>query len=317
LILREGSFVLDLSPWLPAGYQSRPATTADVSAIQRLVTACERELQGRSETDLDAVAAVLARPGLDPVSDTLLVHDSAGDLIAWAWVNRRSEVDVHPDHRGRRLGSSLLAWVEARARQSDSQRIVQTVPDRDRAATALLRSHGYEPMVTAWMLEIAMPTEPAVPEPPAGITVRSFQPGDEPAVYQLTEDAFDEWQERRKSYQEWAVLTVERATFAPALSCVAFDGDQLVGAVLSLDLPYADEGYVERVAVRRDHRNQGIARVLLRHAFRGFYQQGRRTCTLWTHSDTGALSLYERVGMTVRQSSTVYRKVLTTSITGH
>jgi ribosomal protein S18 acetylase RimI-like enzyme len=96
------------------------------------------------------------------------------------------------------------------------------------------------------------------------------------------------------------------------LSSVAFDGDHLVGAVLSLHLPYAGEGYVERVAVRRDHRNQGIARVLLRYAFRAFYQQGRRTCTLWTHSDTGALSLYERVGMTVRDSSTVYRKVLTT-----
>jgi mycothiol synthase len=310
LVHRRGSFVLELSPWLPAGYQSRPATTADVSAIHHLAAACERE-QGRAETDLDAIAAVLARPGLDPALDTLLVHDPAGALIAWAWVNRRSEVDVHPAHRGRRVGSSLLAWVEARARQAGTQRIVQTVPDGDRAATALLRSHGYEPMVTAWLLEIAMPTEPAVPEPPEGIRVRSFQPGDEPAAYQLTEDAFDEWQERRKSYQEWALLTVERATFAPGLSSVAMDGDQLVGAVLSLDLPYADEGYVERVAVRRDHRNQGIARVLLRHTFRAFYRQGRRTCTLWTHSDTGALSLYERVGMTVRQSSTVYCKVLT------
>jgi ribosomal protein S18 acetylase RimI-like enzyme len=93
---------------------------------------------------------------------------------------------------------------------------------------------------------------------------------------------------------------------------VAFERDQLVGAVLSLDVPDADEGYVERVAVRRDHRNRGIARVLLRQAFRDFYQQGRRTCTLWTHSDTGALSLYERVGMTTRHSSTVYRKALDT-----
>jgi len=30
-------------------------------------------------------------------------------------VNRRSEVDVHPEHRGRGLGSALLAWAEARA----------------------------------------------------------------------------------------------------------------------------------------------------------------------------------------------------------
>lgn len=299
-----------LSPQLPAGYRSRPATAADVGAIYRLVAACQRALHGRVESDLDGIAAAFARPGLDPALDTLLVYDPAGGLAGRAWVNRRSEVDVHPDHRGQGLGSSLLAWVEARARRAGSQRLVQTVSDGDRAAGALLRSRGYESMVTAWLLGIAMATEPVVPEPPAGVTVRPFLPGDELAAYRLTEDAFDEWQERRKSYEEWARQTVERATFAPAVSGVAFAGDQMVGAVLSLQMRDADEGYLERVAVRRDHRNQGIARLLLRNVFRAFYRQGRRGCTLWTHSDTGALSLYERVGMTVRRSSTVYSKAL-------
>ncbi|GAA2332619.1 hypothetical protein GCM10010431_64460 [Streptomyces kunmingensis] len=44
--------------------------------------------------------------------------------------------------------------------------------------------------------------------------------------------------------------------------------------------------------------------------FRAFHRAGRRSCTLWTHSDTGALDLYLRVGMTVRRSSTVFRKDL-------
>ncbi|WP_329570057.1 GNAT family N-acetyltransferase [Kitasatospora sp. NBC_01266] len=303
----------DLLPLpLPTGYRSRPATIADVDAIHRLVATCERALYGRAEVDPDGVAADLARPGLDLALDTLLVHDPAGELAGRAWVNRRSEVDVHPDHQGRGLGGSLLAWVEARAREAGGERIVQTVPDGDRRAVALLRSHGYEPHAIAWFLEIALPVEPVVPEPPAGITVRPFRAGDERAAYQLTEDAFDEWQQRRKSYEEWALLTVERDIFAPAVSSVAFAGDQMVGAVLSLDLPDTDEGYIERVAVRRDHRNQGIARVLLRHTFRDVHRQGRRTCTLWTHSQTGALSLYERVGMTVRHSSTVFGKALTT-----
>ena len=122
----------------------------------------------------------------------------------------------------------------------------------------------------------------------------------------------DEWQQRRKPYAEWARLTVGRTTFAPWASPLAFEGDRLVGAVLSLDTgdPDGGEGYVERVAVRRDHRDRGIARLLLREAFRAFYLQGRRSCVLWTHSDTGALALYERIGMTVRRSSTVYGKPL-------
>lgn len=52
--------------------------------------------------------------------------------------------------------------------------------------------------------------------------------------------------------------------------------------------------------------------VQLRHSFRAFHQTGRRFCTLWTYSDTGALDLYLRVGMTVRHGSTVLRKDLRT-----
>ncbi|MCG6494439.1 GNAT family N-acetyltransferase, partial [Kitasatospora sp. A2-31] len=146
--------------------------------------------------------------------------------------------------------------------------------------------------------------------------VRAFRSGgaagerDARAAHRLVQDAFDEWQPRRMDYAEWARHTVERPGFAPAMSPLAFAGDQLVGAAIALDLPDSDEGYLEQVAVRRDQRNRGIARLLLRHAFRAFRQQGRRGCTLWTHSDTGALDLYLRVGMTVRHSSTVHRKRL-------
>ncbi|AVV44566.1 GNAT family N-acetyltransferase [Streptomyces sp. ID05-04B] len=294
-----------------AGYRSRPATTADVREIHRLVTACEHRLHDGATTDADGIAADLGQPGLDLPYDTVLVHDDGGQLAGWAWVRgRRSTVDVHPDHRGRGLGRSLLDWAEARARRRGGDRLAQTVSDSDRTAVALLRSSGYSPLVTEWLLEIAMPEEPVVPEPPEGVVVRPFRPGDGHAVHRLTEDAFDEWQQRRQSYQEWARHTVDRTTFEPAASPIAFAGDRMVGAVLSLNGPGRDEGYVERVAVRHDHRNRGIARMLLREAFRAFYVRGMRTCTLWTHSDTGALSLYERIGMTVRRSSTVYSKDL-------
>ncbi|GIG61585.1 hypothetical protein Lfu02_59570 [Longispora fulva] len=291
---------------LPTGYRTRPSTTTDMPAIRDLVATCERALLGHAETDLDAVAADFARPGLDPATDTLLVYDPADTLVARAWVDRRSEVDVHPEHRGLGLGGALLDWTVARTRAAGGHRLVQTVPDADAAAVALVRSRGFAPLATSWLLEIALPAEPEAPEPPAGVTVRPFRAGDERAVHELLEDAFDEWQERRRSYEEWAKLTVERATFAPGLSPVAFAGGEMIGVALSLDVPGSADGYIERLAVRRDHRNRGMARLLLRHAFRDVYRSGRRTCTLWTHSDTGALPLYERVGMSVRRSSTVH-----------
>lgn len=267
-------------------------------------------MYGRERSDAGAVAAELTRPGLTPESDTVLVLDLDGHLAARAWVDRRSEVDVHPEHRGRGLGAALLGWVLARARQAGTTHVTQTVPDADTGAEALLRAHGYEPLVTAWLLEFAMPAEPAVPEPPPGTTVRPFRTGDGPAAHVLVQDAFDEWQERRQAYGEWAAHTVERPAFAAQCSALALAGDHLVGAALALDVPGTDEGYLEQVAVRRDHRGRGIARLLLRHTFRAFHRAGFSSCTLWTHSDTGALDLYLRVGMTVRHGSTVFRKDL-------
>ncbi|XIG79282.1 GNAT family N-acetyltransferase [Streptomyces sp. SGAir0957] len=245
-------------------------------------------------------------PSVPPLTPAL----PSGRVVARAWVDRRSEVDVHPEHRGRGLGAALLGWTLARAGQVGTARVVQTVPDADAEGTALLRAHGFQPLVTAWLLQFVMPAEPDVPETPAGITVRPFRVGDGPAAHILVQDAFDEWQERRQAYGEWAAHTVERPAFAPRQSALAFAGDRLVGAALALRVPGTSEGHLEQVAVHRDHRGRGIARLLLRHTFRAFHRTGLRSCTLWTHSDTGALDLYLRVGMTVRHSSTVHRKHL-------
>ncbi len=199
-----------------------------------------------------------------------------------------------------------------RAREHGSKRLGQNVLDGDTAAGALLRTHGYAPMATSWLLEIALGDEPSVPDLPGDIAIRPFRSGDEWAVFRVTEDAFGEWPDRRvRPYGEWARLNIERPVFAPDLSPLAFHGERLVGAVLSLDFPNGDEGYVHSVAVHKDYRNRGIARALLLHAFRGFYRQGQRRCVLWTHSETGALSLYEKLGMTVRRSSTHFSKALT------
>lgn len=295
-------------PALPAGFSSRPALVEDAEDICHLVRAGEREFNGQPDTVIDGVQAMLERPGMDAARDTLAVYGANGELAAWAWVNRgrRSQIDVDPRHRGLGLGSALLSWVEARAAEVGSDQVAQIVEDSDVGGCALLRSRGYEVLATNWLLEMPVSEEPVLPELPAGITVRPFREGDGPAAHVLIEDAFDDWQPRRKEYEEWARLSIERSSFAPALSPLAFAGDELIGAALCLDVPGSAEGHVDKLAVRRDHRGKGIARALLRHASRDFYRQGQPNLRLWTHSDTGARAMYERLGMTVTRSTTVF-----------
>jgi ribosomal protein S18 acetylase RimI-like enzyme len=300
---------------LPDGLTARPATAADADAIYRLIAACERDLDGVAEVEPEDIVADLARPALDLARDTVLVRDPAGGLVGWAHVfkARRAEADVHPGARGRGIGAELLAWTEARAAEQGGTRVGQTVTDHNKAAAALFESSGYRPTDTAWILEIAMDEEPEAPDPPTGISIRPYAPGrDDAAAYRLIEDAFNEWPDRLPStFEEWHGLMVGRETFLPELSPLAFDRDRLVGAVLALSTEDPRESYIHQVATHRDYRHRGIARTLLRHAFRGFYRAGSRSCTLSTNSYTGALSLYERVGMRIRRSYMHYEKALT------
>ena len=299
-------------PALPDGYRCDPATLDDAPAIHAVIEACERSRYGRSQTDLSHVIADLSRPGLDPRLDVLVVRGPRGEVVGWAWVKfgRRCAVDVHPEHTGRGLGTVLLDWAEARSRQFGTQKLGQTVADLDKAAADLLLSRGYTPTAHSWLLETTLSEDPGVVSPPPGITIRAFRAEDARVTYEVCEDAFDTGQIRRRTYDEWSGLTINRATFAPALSPLAFAGDELVGLAICLEVPDSAEGYVDQLAVREDHRGRGIAKTLLLTAFRGFHLRGRSTTTLWTHSKTDALGLYEHIGMTVRRSDTIYHGTL-------
>ncbi|MFG1623615.1 GNAT family N-acetyltransferase [Kribbella sp. NPDC049227] len=287
---------------------TRPATPDDAAAMYQLIAASEQDWHGQVEAIPDQVAADLRRPGLNPERDTLVVHAENGDLAGWVWLHlgKRAQVAVHPSYRGRGIGTMLLDWIEARSREAGSDWVAQTVDDADKAGTDLLRSRGYEVLATNWLLVRSIDV-PAARKLSAGIRLDSYDPARAHEVHELVEDAFSAFQSRRKSFEEWGQLTVERPSFLPEVSTLAYAGDELVGAVLALDLPDSSEGYVEQLAVRADQRNKGIARAMLDQTCAEFARLGLDSCVLWTHSGTGALAMYEHLGMHVRRSTTVYR----------
>ncbi|MFI5692405.1 GNAT family N-acetyltransferase [Kribbella sp. NPDC051586] len=290
-------------------FQTRPATFDDAPAIHAIIAANEQAWHGQVHSLQDAIAADLRRPMITLDLDTRVVEAPDG-IAAWAWVHggRRSQVDVHPSYVDRGLGSELVDWAEGRAREHESPWLAQTVDDADLGGAKLLRGRGYEVLATNWLLE--RPVDGAEPLVPEGVTLRPFAPDDARVVHQVVQDAFDDWQPRRHEYDEWAGTSIERDSFDAELSPVAVAGDEIVGAVISLELPDSPDGYVDQLAVRRDFRGRGMARALLTEAALGAGRRGKETLTLWTHSGTGALAMYERLGMRVRRSTTVYRKQL-------
>jgi len=113
-----------------------------------------------------------------------------------------------------------------------------------------------------------------------------------------------EWPGRSPtSFDGWRALTIDREDFAPDNFLLAELSGIVVGAALLLE---DGEIWVDKLAVRRDVRDRGIARALLATAFVRSFELGHATTGISTDSRTGAVTLYEKLGMTVRERYTHY-----------
>lgn len=291
---------------LPAGLAARPPRRDDLPAVYALVAAHEQRLLGEPLTDLEDLEADWERPSYVPERDAVLVHEGER-LVAWAEVHkaRNAIACVHPDDLGRGVGSALVAWCGRTAAAQGGTTVGQTVPDSDSAAAALFRAHGWSPLWTSWVLELP-PGEVVPARPlPEGYRLRELRPGaDEPAAYRVIEDAFSVWPGREPtSYEDWAATVLGRPGFAPwQLLLVEAPDGSVVGAchlVVS-----ATTAWVGQLAVDAAHRRLGLGQALMAAAYAAAAQRGTTRSELSTDSRTGALTLYERLGMRVKWSFT-------------
>ena len=298
----------------PPGLTVRGASYSDIPTVAALLRTSEDFDAGEPAVTVEDVESEWMLPDFDPAVDVVLVFDN-GDAVASAEVpGWRAEATVHPDARGRGIGAAILGWIEHRAIERADQgteiRVGQTVVDTNADAISLFVRHGYAPRHTSWVLRL--PDDVVIGHRllPHGVVIRPFDPErEEEQVYRVVEDAFNEWPTREPStFEEWQSGVTGRSDFDPTLLFVAVADQDVVG--VSFGIPYPDEGWVQQLAVRRDHRDQGLAKALLRTTFDELRRRGSPAVGLSTDSRTGALDLYVDVGMVVRSSYTHYSKVL-------
>ena len=123
----------------------------------------------------------------------------------------------------------------------------------------------------------------------------------------------------------WGGFDASDATFAqwldspdfdPTLFVIAWDGDEIAGAVInSIDESENRElnrrrGLLDSVFVRRPWRRRGLAAALVARSLVVLRDRGMTSAWLGVDADnpTGALGVYERAGFAVHSRAIAYRK---------
>jgi GNAT superfamily N-acetyltransferase len=279
------------------GLTTRPLVPTDARAVYEVMAAQEKADIGEVAIEEADIVGDWQRPSFD-VSASTIGFFEGDQLVGYGEVSGpwHGDAAVHPDRRGRGIGTRIAQWMQETARARGSVIIGMPVPEGS-PGDRLLESLGYQVRWTSWVLEL--PAGAAIPhrEPPAGYTVREARPDEHEACWTVTEDAFLEWSEReRDSFEDWASNVTKRPGFEPWNLRVAVDPEgEVVGvAVIHKNDDY---GYVDKLATRKDQRGKGLAQCLLIDAFETSRAHGCTRSELSTDSRTGALTLYRKVGM--------------------
>jgi ribosomal protein S18 acetylase RimI-like enzyme len=173
------------------------------------------------------------------------------------------------------------------------------------------QSRDYELARHFFEMEIDLADEPAAPDWPNGLGVRTFRPEDARAVYDADLEAFeDHWDPLDVTFEEWRAYFLDASDFDPELWFVVYDGEELAGFSLCSKRAGETEGHLHVLGVRRPWRKRGLGTALLLQSFRELRRRGCETTRLNVDADnlTGALRLYERAGMYVALRSDRYWK---------
>lgn len=321
---------------LPAGVSLRPfAGETDLPAFVDIFRAANQADDIDERMTLEGMRNWVGYPSrsFDPARD-LVVADAGGGPVAYGFTTWADTSDgvreyatrghVHPDWRRRGVGTAILLHNEAHIRELAAEHAVEAprvygawAQERRPGAIALLEGNGYRPV--RWFFDMVRPhlDDIRVPPLPAGIEIRPVAGREQlRQLFDADVEAFrDHWggfDASDDSFEQW----LADPDHDPALFLVAWDGDQIAGAVVNVILAQENRelgrrrGLLDSVFVRRPWRGRGLASALVGRSLQLLREHGIESATLGVDADNpnGALRLYQKHGFEVDLRSTGYRK---------
>ncbi|HEY5879359.1 MAG TPA: mycothiol synthase [Nakamurella sp.] len=282
----------------------------------------------RPEAPLPGLAALIgaavAADAIAPISGHILAAVQGGDArvlpardesgtdlvgIAVALAGDPAEVVVAPDHRGRGLGTALVRAAV------DGQGAVWAYGDLPAARVVAARL-DLRPTRVLLQMRRVLPIEPTAAPPPAGVRLRTFEPGrDEAAFLGVNARAFATHPEQGRLDLTGLRDEMAQDWFDPSgfFLAVADPGEEILGFHWTKVHPHDESvagpiGEIYVLGVDPQAQVRGLGGVLADAGLRHLADRGLRTVMLYVEQDNArAVRLYERFGFTVHRSNVVYR----------
>lgn len=326
-----------LLPVLPHGFTARSVTLEDGAAVSAVVNANYEYYALDLRFQPSAFVSEWTTPQHDLANNSIVVLDSTDRIVAyadvWAFMNPpvrpQVEFSVHPEFHASELAAPLLAWAEERARAH----IALCPPDQQIALRAgsntmnlfkqqALEAAGFNETRRFYRMRIDLAAAPVEIPLPAGYHYEPYEhPEQIVALIEQDRRSFQDHFGYHETNFDEEVAEIRHyfdtlPHFDASLFNTVYDDatHTLVAATWNLMEDDADpaSGYIDSVGVLREHRGKGIALAMLTRAFSKLYARGKHSIALGVDADslTGALRLYEKVGMRPVLTSIRYEKVL-------
>ncbi|MEU4618544.1 GNAT family N-acetyltransferase [Actinoplanes sp. NPDC023801] len=286
---------------MTADFSIRPARPGDASALAAL----RREVYPymvRGEATIRRMI-VSPPPGTDRI---FLVADRAGEPAGTVSAFRQPRsadagfgqvaVQVHPDHRGRGIGTALLAEATDYLRAVGVTRAdTWAVPE----SLGFARRNGFEPSREMRYSALDLTAFTGVPDAGPGITLVPLSEVTEQALYEAdvaaATDEPGDVPSQPMPYPTWRYETWEEPGLDRDVSTAAVAGGVIVS--FSLLLRDGDRAWSDMTATVPEHRGRGLARLVKTETLRRAAAGGVRTAyTSNDETNTPMLAVNSRLG---------------------
>src|SRR5947208_16383847 len=146
---------------------ARSPKLEDMVAITELIKACDVDEHGIADSTMEDLASNWHQPGFSMATDAWVIVTNKGQAVGFTcvWHSDYEQiftfVCVHPEYRGRGIGTLLLRLVEERARQhvrnarpGSRVTLCSTVSILNGQAKRLFEREGYTAIRTIWRIEV-------------------------------------------------------------------------------------------------------------------------------------------------------------------